>query len=231
MARILYEQAAQQGDAGAMKSLGFMYDNGQGVEQAYERAFEYYEQAAHLGHAKAQYNLGILCRDGQGVTQSYAKAKKHFESAVKQGQVEAMYCLACLYAKGQGVERDLTKARELWTNAAEQGDEDAMNILKHLDDHDRKIAALDPSIIVCSACGLPQTSTRSFNKFKCPCKSTRYCNTKCQKKHWKEHRNECKRLIAELKRKKKMKTKTTTIAHEEEEEVEEAEEKLVKEKK
>jgi hypothetical protein len=205
MARILYEQAAQQGDAGAMKSLGFMYDNGQGVEQSYEKAFEYYEQAAQLGHAEAQYNLGILCRDGQGVTQSYARAKKHFESAVKQGQVEAMYSLACLYAKGQGVERDLTKARELFTNAAAQGDELAIKYLKQLDDMERHMAVLDPSAIVCSACGLPQTPTRSFNKFKCPCKSTRYCNTKCQKKHWKEHRTECKRLIAELKRTEKLK--------------------------
>jgi TPR repeat protein len=89
---------------------------------------------------------------------------------------------------------------------------------------EREDAALDPTAIVCSACGLPQTPTRSFNKFKCPCKSTRYCNTKCQKKHWKEHRAECKRLIAELKRKKKMNKKTTTTAHEVEEETDEAEE-------
>jgi TPR repeat protein len=204
MARMLYELAAQQGDTFSMFNLGIKYEHGQGVEQSYERAAEYYEQAAHLGHAKAQYNLGILCRDGQGVTQSYARAKEYFESAVKQGESQAMSCLACLYVNGEGVERDLTKVRELWTNAAEQGNEDAIHNLKRLDDNERQMAALDPNAIVCSACGLPQTPTRSFNKFKCPCKSTRYCNTKCQKKHWKEHRTECKRLIAELKRTRKL---------------------------
>jgi TPR repeat protein len=123
-----------------------------------------------------------------------------------------MFNLACLYANGHGVERDLTKARELFTKAGEQGHEMAVKYLKQLDDVEREDAAWDPNAIVCSACGLPQTSTRSFNKFKCPCKSTRYCNTKCQKKHWKEHRTECKRLIAELKR-----TRTRKLAAADEE--------------
>ena len=79
MARRLFEQAAQQGDVGAMSNLGrlyelaaqqgyvtamynlgVMYKDGEGVEQSYERAFEYYEQAADLGDAAAQTNLGIL---------------------------------------------------------------------------------------------------------------------------------------------------------------------------
>jgi len=204
MARKLYEQAAQQGDVSAMFRLGLIYHQGVGGEQSYERAFEYYEQAAQLGYGKAQFNLGLLYRNGIGVTQSYTKAKEYFEPAAEQGHVKAMYCLACFYGNGQGVERDLTKARELFTNAAAQGDENAMNNLKHLDDYEREDAALDPTAIVCSFCRLPQTPTRSFNKFKCPCKTTRYCNTKCQKKHWKEHRTECKRLIAELKRAKKL---------------------------
>jgi TPR repeat protein len=206
MAKRLFEQAAQQGYASAMYDLGVLYNNGRGVEQSYDKAKEYYEQAAHLGYANGQKSLGILYRDGKGVTQSYARAKEYFESAVKQGQVDAMCGLACLYANGTGVERDLTKARELFTKAkaAEQGNEIAVEYLKKVDDMEREAAALDPNAIVCSACGLPQTSTRSFNKFKCPCKSTRYCNPTCQKKHWKEHRTECKRLIAELKRTQKL---------------------------
>ena len=60
MARILYEQAAQQGYVFAMYSLGVMYEEGRGVEQSYERAKEYYERAAQLGYAKAQFNLGFM---------------------------------------------------------------------------------------------------------------------------------------------------------------------------
>jgi len=66
-------------------------------------------------------------------------------------------------------------------------------------DKDNNVATLDPSAIVCSFCGLPQTTVTNFEKFKCPCKSTRYCNKICQKKHWKKHRKNCKRLIKEMK--------------------------------
>ena len=59
--------------------------------------------------------------------------------------------------------------------------------------------------IVCSFCDLPETETRNFSKTKCPCKSTWYCNTTCQKKHWHDHKAECKRLRVELNRKRQEK--------------------------
>jgi TPR repeat protein len=204
MARMLYELAAQQGNAGAMSNLGTMYETGRGVEQSYERAAEYYDQAAQLGLADAQYNLGCMYKDGTGVKQSFLMAKELYELAIEQGYVEAIVGLGVLYANGSGVEKDIAKARNLFIKAEALGNETATTYLKILDDSERKDAALDPSSIVCSMCGLPQTPTRSFSKMKCPCKSTWYCNTKCQKKHWKMHRNDCQRLIAEIKRKKKM---------------------------
>jgi TPR repeat protein len=60
------------------------------------------------------------------------------------------------------------------------------------------------AVVVCSFCGLPETPTRNFDKLKCPCKSTRYCNTTCQRKHWLDHKKNCQHLIAERKRKKKL---------------------------
>ena len=58
------------------------------------------------------------------------------------------------------------------------------------------------AIILCSFCGLPETETRNFSKTKCPCKSTWYCDTTCQRNHWNDHKTECKRLRAELNRKR-----------------------------
>jgi TPR repeat protein len=142
--------------------------------------------------------------NGKGVKQSFLMAKELYELAIEQGLVEAMANLGVLYANGSGVEKDIAKARDLFIKAEDLGDEDAIKYLKVLDDMEREEASLDPHAIVCSMCGLPETPTRSFSKTKCPCKSTWYCNTKCQKKHWKMHRNDCKRLIAEIKRKKKM---------------------------
>ena len=85
MARMLYELAAQQGDAVAMYDLGRLYQTGRGVEQSYERAVEYYEQAAQLGQPDAQYNLGIMYAKGKSIRQDFTKAKALWTKAASQG--------------------------------------------------------------------------------------------------------------------------------------------------
>ena len=213
MARRLFERAVQQGDMDAMYELGVMYDDGLGVELSHERAFEYYKQAAHLGHQRSEFNVGLMYKSGQGVRQSYEMAKRFYTLAIKHGSTDAMINLGCLYANGDlGDKRDqinMIKARDLLTKAVALGDNRAIEFLENLNDDERETAALDPNAILCSFCGLPETETRNFSKTKCPCKSTWYCNTTCQKKHWKEHRTECKRLIAKFKRKKKRRRRRT----------------------
>ena len=80
-------------------------------------------------------------------------------------------------------------------------------------EEDREEEAGPNDAIVCSFCALPETETRNFSKTKCPCKSTQYCNTTCQKKHWKDHKTECKRLRVELtqKRQEKRTRKTNNV--------------------
>jgi TPR repeat protein len=233
MARRLFEQAAQQGDATAMAHIGDMYRKGVGVEQSYERAKEYYEHASQLGDAQAQFNLGLMYNHGIGVTQPYTKARELYELAADQSNPNALGNLGTLYANGSGVQQDFTKARDLFNKAVAGGNKDAVGCLEWVDDEERRLAALDPNAIVCSLCGLPETETRNFSKTKCPCKSTWYCNTTCQKKHWKEHKNECKLLIAEIKRQKKLKTEAmaTTQVQEEVGERKEEEDKTTTPKK
>ena len=223
MARRLYEQAAEQGDCNGLTGLARMYEQGKGVNLSFERAAELYQQSADLGSRDAQHNLALLYQKGIGVEQSYAKAKELFELAASANNLRAYLNLGQLYLEGHGVERDLTKARELWTKAVDIGcskakmlkglvygnskeDEDDIQIcrknLKFLDSKEKEAAV---NAVVCSFCGLPETATRNFAKSKCPCKSAWYCNTTCQKKHWKDHRNECKRLIAERRQKRKEK--------------------------
>jgi UDP-3-O-acyl-N-acetylglucosamine deacetylase len=64
------------GQLDAQNNLGVRYNNGEGVEQDYERAMEYYELAADQGHAKAQNNLGSCYFYGNGVEQDYEKARR-----------------------------------------------------------------------------------------------------------------------------------------------------------
>jgi len=60
----LYKQLADEENPDAMTSLGFMYQNGQGVEQNNEKALELCRQAAYGGHQKAKEIIKKLQENG-----------------------------------------------------------------------------------------------------------------------------------------------------------------------
>jgi len=88
--------ATYQGFAKAQYNLGYMYENGYGVEKSSLKALEYYQLAADKGFAKAQYNLGNMYRNGYGVEQSYQKALEYYQLAADQGLKEAQHNLSKL---------------------------------------------------------------------------------------------------------------------------------------
>ena len=59
-----YRRAAEQGNAAAANSIGWLYQNGWGVKQDYGEAADWYRKAANQGEATAQCNLGWLYRSG-----------------------------------------------------------------------------------------------------------------------------------------------------------------------
>lgn len=54
------EEAANRGNARAQYSLGYMYQNGEGVPRDADRAKEYYQLSAKQGHVKAKSALKKL---------------------------------------------------------------------------------------------------------------------------------------------------------------------------
>ena len=71
-----YRKAADQGEALAQSTLGFMYAKGQGVPQNYAEAVRWFRKAADQGNARAQRNLGFMYANGQGVPRDYVQAHK-----------------------------------------------------------------------------------------------------------------------------------------------------------
>jgi TPR repeat protein len=124
--------AANQGIAAAKQKLGFLYEEGLGVTQDYDKARGYYELAAKQGLAAAQYNLGYMYDEGLGVTQDYDKARHYYELAAKQGLAAAQYNLGYMYDEGLGVTTDDDKAREYFELAAKQGLAGAQNRLGYM---------------------------------------------------------------------------------------------------
>jgi TPR repeat protein len=67
---------AEQGDPVALARLGFMYQHGLGVPQAYVAAVDMYIRSAEQGYPTAQYLLGLMFDKGHGVVQDYVTAYK-----------------------------------------------------------------------------------------------------------------------------------------------------------
>ena len=74
----LWQPLAEEGVAKAKHYLGFMYQNGYGVEQDVEEAVKWYRKAARQGYGKAEYNLGVMYEKGQGVLQDYEESVKWY---------------------------------------------------------------------------------------------------------------------------------------------------------
>ena len=123
----LWQPLAEKGVAKAKHYLGFMYQNGFGVEQDVEEAVKWYRAAARQGHAKAQYNLGVMYEKGQGVLQDYEEAVKWYRKAARKGVDGAQTNLGLMYDLGHGVIQDYVRAH-MWNNlAAINGNDNGSN--------------------------------------------------------------------------------------------------------
>jgi TPR repeat protein len=128
----LLRPSAEQGNADAELSLGFMYGTGQGVAKDDAEAMNWYRKAADQGNAVAQSNLGFMYEKGDGVAQDYAKAATLYRKAADQGLAIGQSNLGNSYEFGQGVPEDYAEAVIWYRKAAAQGDAKAKNGLTSL---------------------------------------------------------------------------------------------------
>ena len=128
----LWRPLAEQGDARAQFSLGFMYQNGWGAPQDYSAALIWYRKAADQGYAFAQGNLGFMYEKGHGVPQDYAAAVSWYRKAAEQGNAGSQLNLGVMYQNGWGVPKDLGQAHYWYNLAAAQGNERAKQNLARL---------------------------------------------------------------------------------------------------
>ena len=122
----LYKQAADLGNAEAMRLLGELYYLGRGINQDYNKAKEWYKKAAERGNKEGMFGIGFLYEKGNGVEQNYSMAKAWYEKAAAHDHATAMLRIGYLYKDGDGVEQSYSKAKEWFEKAAEHGDEYVM---------------------------------------------------------------------------------------------------------
>ncbi|MFA3792439.1 protein kinase [Aliiglaciecola sp. SL4] len=116
-----YKRSAVQDHADSANNLGYMYENGYGVDKSFSEAAKWYLKSAELGSEYGQNNMGVLYRDGDGVTQSLSKAVYWIRKSAEQNHASAQHNLGNLYRDGKGVTQSQTKATEWYRKAADQG--------------------------------------------------------------------------------------------------------------
>eukprot|EP00942_MAST-04A_sp_MAST-4A-sp1_P005063 g5063.t1 len=84
------EEEKQEGYALAQTNLGYMYENGLGVDPDVKKAVKWYTKAAEQGHAQGQCSLAYMYEKGNGVEKNLAKAKELYSKAADQGHKPAI---------------------------------------------------------------------------------------------------------------------------------------------
>ena len=107
MAFKYYRMAAKQGDAYALRQMGWIY-NVKGDDK--DEAAVYYQAAADMGDLESQIELGDLYRDGVGGAATEKLSPKYYLMAAAQGDGRAYARMARLYGTGGPIAADPTKA-------------------------------------------------------------------------------------------------------------------------
>ena len=102
----LMHRAAELCHAGAYASIGWAYDNGEGVEVDEKKANHYYKLAAMGGDVNARHNLGIEEEEAGNID----RAIKHYMIAVRSGNPKSLEVFKLMYSNGHATKEDYTKA-------------------------------------------------------------------------------------------------------------------------
>ena len=143
------KQEGKDGNKDALFQLGFIYENGNGVEADKDLALRYYRQAIELGSEDAKLALALLELDkkinkkkvslsnsvkiktvtGLNYQLSVDDLKETLKLA-KKGDKEALFTLATLYDSGYGtIKADKKRALALYIKAAKLGSKKAKDRL------------------------------------------------------------------------------------------------------
>ena len=126
----LYTQLSNEGNADAMTSLGYMYQNAQGCTQDDAKALALYERAAELKQPYALFNLGILTMNGLGgVAHDQFRAHELFMEAAVREVPRAMYEVALMLERGLGCLQNFSEAAFWYEEGAKRGNLECFNNL------------------------------------------------------------------------------------------------------
>ena len=123
-ARAAFEEAAEAGSSTAMGYLGWMYEEGHGVEPDAGEAVRWYGKAARSGAHDFALKVGWMHLSGNGVPRDREQAEHWFRRAIDAGHAPAKTAWASVLiadALGGRNTEQVPEARSLLEEALEEG--------------------------------------------------------------------------------------------------------------
>jgi TPR repeat protein len=108
----LLSPLADGGDPQAQYRVAIMAQNGLGMHENHQLAFQYMKAAAEAGMDIAQHGLGFMYMEGECTDKDAEKAVLWFKKAAEQGLAGSQTTLAMMYEEGRGVKKDLDEANK-----------------------------------------------------------------------------------------------------------------------
>jgi len=122
----LFQKAAAAGEAAAMNSLAYAYENGRGAPKDMALAARWYRKSADAGNAASMHLLGWHYQKGTGVPEDAGEALSWFRKAAEAGFPAGMVDVGQAYAHGRGVPKNPAEAARWFAKAAQSGSSNGM---------------------------------------------------------------------------------------------------------
>ena len=113
----LLSPLADGGDPRAQYRMAIMAQNGLGMHENHQLAFDYMKSAAATGMGVAQHGLGFMYMEGECTDKNAEQAVHWFRKAAEQGLAGSQTTLAMMYEEGRGVEKDQEEANKWYRRA------------------------------------------------------------------------------------------------------------------
>ena len=110
LARIKFQESAEQGFALAQFALAEMLHNGEGGDPDEAKALEWYRKAAEQKHSSAEYNLGLAYKSGNGVAKDLVEARIWFTRSAEHGEPAGQFQLGLFLRDGTAGKQDVIEA-------------------------------------------------------------------------------------------------------------------------
>ena len=123
---------ANQGDAEAQWAVGYYYVKGSGIDQDYDKAFEWLTKSAKGGHHGGMNWLAQCYLNGWGTPKNPKEAIYWYEKAAAKGNSGALKTLGDAYFYGYHYQKNYPQALNYYLQALARGSKEALSSIEKM---------------------------------------------------------------------------------------------------